>query len=56
VQATPPTLFGSFALLRTVLLRERISLIHAHGAFSAIAHEAIIHARTMGYKARNALY
>ena len=49
-QATPPTIFGGFALLRAVLLRERISLVHAHGAFSAIAHEAIIHARTMGYK------
>ncbi len=33
-----------------MLLRERISMVHAHGAFSAIAHEAIIHARTMGYK------
>ena len=49
-QATPPTIFGGFALLRAVLLRESISLVHAHGAFSAIAHEAIIHARTMGYK------
>ena len=49
-QATPPTIFGGFALLRAVLLRERIDLVHAHGAFSAIAHEAIIHARTMGYK------
>lgn len=33
-----------------VLLRERITLVHAHQAFSAIAHEAILHARTMGYK------
>ena len=49
-QATPPTIFGGFVLLRAVLLRERIDLVHAHGAFSAIAHEAIIHARTMGYK------
>lgn len=49
-EATPPTLFGGFALLREVLLRERITLVHAHQAFSAIAHEAILHARTMGYK------
>ncbi len=49
-QATPPTIFGGFALLRAVLLRERIGLVHAHGAFSAVAHEAIIHARTMGYQ------
>jgi phosphatidylinositol N-acetylglucosaminyltransferase subunit A len=49
-EATPPTLFGGFALLREVLLRERITLLHAHQAFSAIAHEAILHARTMGCK------
>ena len=50
MQATPPTIFGGFALLRAILVRERITLVHAHQAFSAIAHEAIIHARTMGYK------
>lgn len=47
-EATPPTLFGGFALLREVVLRERITLLHAHQAFSAIAHEALLHARTMG--------
>ena len=51
-QTTPPTIFGGFSLLREVLLRERITLVHAHQAFSAIAHEAIIHGRTMGFKAR----
>lgn len=49
---TPPTIFGGFRLLRAVLLRERITLVHTHQAFSAIAHEAIIHGRTMGYKVR----
>ncbi|KAL4443031.1 hypothetical protein ABPG77_008522 [Micractinium sp. CCAP 211/92] len=46
---TLPTLFGSFRLLRNILLRERITLVHAHQAFSTMAHEAIMHARTMGY-------
>ncbi len=27
---TLPTLFGGFALLRTILLRERINLVHGH--------------------------
>ncbi len=54
-EATPPTLFGGFGLLREVLLRERISLVHAHQAFSAIAHEALLHARTMGYKVGGSL-
>eukprot|EP00887_Chlorella_sp_A99_P005311 scaffold1.g5311.t1 len=47
--ATLPTLFGGFRFLRAVLVRERICLVHAHQAFSTMAHEAIMHARTMGY-------
>ena len=47
---TLPTIFGGFALLRRVLLRERITLVHAHQAFSTLAHEAVLHARTMGYR------
>ena len=50
MQVTLPTIFGLFRLLRCVLLRERIDLVHAHQAFSTMAHEAILHARTMGYK------
>ncbi|KAL4457771.1 hypothetical protein ABPG75_012636 [Micractinium tetrahymenae] len=46
---TFPTFFGGFRLLRAILLRERITLVHAHQAFSTMAHEAIMHARTMGY-------
>lgn len=92
---TLPTLFGGFRLLRCILLRERINLVHGHQvgcacvpgtqsvamhlrshclmqvgrqavvallgvhpcqsslpwqAFSTMAHEAIMHARTMGYR------
>ena len=54
-QSTLPTVAGNMRLLRTVLLRERISLLHAHQAFSALALEALVHARTMGYRVRLAL-
>lgn len=45
-------MWGAVALLRCVLLRERITVVHGHQAFSAMAHEALLHARTLGYKAR----
>ena len=45
--ATLPTIFGGFSKLREVILSERIDLVHAHQAFSAMANEAVIHARTM---------
>lgn len=46
--ATFPTLFGAFRPLRRLLLAESIHLVHAHQAFSTMAHEAVLHARTMG--------
>ncbi|KAK9842443.1 hypothetical protein WJX81_000482 [Elliptochloris bilobata] len=49
-QATLPTVLGGFALLRGILISERISLVHAHAAFSPMAHEALLHARTMGLR------
>lgn len=45
--ATLPTVFGGFSRLREVVVAERIDLIHAHQAFSAMANEAVIHGRTM---------
>ena len=54
-QVTLPTIFGGFRLLRVILIREGITLVHAHQAFSVMAHEAILHARTMGYKVRHML-
>ncbi|KAF8941362.1 Phosphatidylinositol N-acetylglucosaminyltransferase gpi3 subunit [Haplosporangium gracile] len=48
--ATPPTLYGFFPVFRAIVLRERISIVHGHQAFSSMCHEAIIHARTMGLK------
>ncbi|KAL2621175.1 hypothetical protein R1flu_001380 [Riccia fluitans] len=50
LQTSFPTLFGTFPIIRTIILRERITLVHGHQAFSTLCHEAILHARTMGYK------
>jgi phosphatidylinositol glycan class A protein len=52
-QSTMPTLWlGAFRLLRLICIRERISLVHCHQAFSTLGGEALVQARTMGYKVR----
>lgn len=50
MQNTFPTFYGTLPILRTILIRERISLVHGHQAFSTLCHEALMHARTMGFK------
>ncbi|RUS19323.1 hypothetical protein BC937DRAFT_87662 [Endogone sp. FLAS-F59071] len=50
-QATLPTIYGLFPIFRAVVIRERIDIVHGHGAFSSLCHEAILHGRTMGLKA-----
>lgn len=50
-QASLPNLFCFFPLLRSILLRERIDLVHGHQSTSAMAHESLLHARTMGLAA-----
>lgn len=49
-QVTLPTLFGTFQILRAILLRERLDIVHIHQAFSVLGNEAALHARTMQYK------
>ncbi|TXG73815.1 hypothetical protein EZV62_002394 [Acer yangbiense] len=51
MQNTLPTFYGTLSIIRTILVREKISLVHGHQAFSTLCHEALMHARTMGYKA-----
>lgn len=51
-QSTLPTWVGAFRLLRLICLRERITLVHCHQAFSTLGGEALLQARTMGYKVR----
>lgn len=45
---TFPTIFSTLPLLRNIFIRENIDVVHCHQAFSALAHECIIHARNMG--------
>jgi phosphatidylinositol glycan class A protein len=46
--ATLPQFFASIPLLRSILIRERIDIIHGHGSLSSMACEAIIAGRSMG--------
>lgn len=50
MQNTLPTFYGTLPVIRNILIREKISLVHGHQAFSTLCHEALMHARTMGYK------
>jgi len=50
-QASLPTLFFLFPILRYIIIRERIDIVHGHQAFSSLCLEGIFHARTMGIKA-----
>ncbi|KAJ0393025.1 hypothetical protein P43SY_012112 [Pythium insidiosum] len=45
---TYPTFVGHFALVRSILLRERIEVVHGHQATSTFMHECLIHAKTLG--------
>ncbi|RWS13709.1 phosphatidylinositol N-acetylglucosaminyltransferase subunit A-like protein [Dinothrombium tinctorium] len=47
---TLPTLFASFSIIRNILIRERIDIVHTHSAFSALAIETLIHANVIGIK------
>ncbi|KAH8552947.1 hypothetical protein BGW37DRAFT_487805 [Umbelopsis sp. PMI_123] len=49
--ATLPNFYGFFPIFRNIVIREDIDIVHGHGAFSALCHEAILHGRTMGLKA-----
>ncbi|RZF40368.1 hypothetical protein LSTR_LSTR008798 [Laodelphax striatellus] len=49
-QCVLPTCISSLPLIRYVLLREQVTIVHGHSAFSALAHEAMIIARLLGIK------
>jgi len=44
---TYPTFVGHLPLLRTVLLRERIQVVHGHQATSTLMHECLLHAKAL---------
>ncbi|KAG8590686.1 hypothetical protein GDO81_006844 [Engystomops pustulosus] len=47
-QSTATTLLHSLPLLRYIFVRERVSVVHSHSSFSAMAHDALFHAKTLG--------
>ncbi len=47
-QDTLPNFFGFFPALRSILIREQVDIVHSHQALSAMGHEGIMHAGTMG--------
>lgn len=48
--STLPTVFGGICLLRDILIKEQIHIVHGHQTSSTLAEQAVIHARAMGYK------
>ncbi|KAI9611552.1 hypothetical protein H4Q26_008506 [Puccinia striiformis f. sp. tritici PST-130] len=45
--ATVPNMFSALPLIRSILLREKIQILHAHQALSSIGLEATMHAKTL---------
>lgn len=48
--STWPTVFSALPVLRQIFIRESIDLVHGHGTFSSLCHEAILHGKTMNLK------
>lgn len=43
-----PTLTTTFALWRTIMIREGIEIVHTHQATSVMANESVVYASSMG--------
>jgi phosphatidylinositol glycan class A protein len=44
-------MYVSTGLIRDILIREKITIVHGHSAFSSLAHEALFHAKLLNLKA-----
>lgn len=51
-QCILPTALCNVPMLRAVLLREQVDVVHGHSAFSALAHEALMVGSLLGIKVR----
>ncbi|CAH1159146.1 unnamed protein product [Phyllotreta striolata] len=49
-QSILPTMVSNIPLIRYILLRERIDIIHGHSAFSSLAHETVLIGNLLGKK------
>lgn len=45
-----PTLVASLPLIRYILIREQVEIVHGHSAFSTLAHEAMLTGNLLGLK------
>ncbi|XP_013404356.1 N-acetylglucosaminyl-phosphatidylinositol biosynthetic protein-like [Lingula anatina] len=50
-QCAVPTLLTTLPLIRNICVREEITIIHGHSAFSTLAHEAMFHAQALDIRA-----
>lgn len=50
-QSVLPTMIANIPLIRFILIRERIQIVHGHSAFSSLAHEAMHIGVLLGLKA-----
>jgi phosphatidylinositol glycan class A protein len=48
--ATLPNFLTFLPYFRTIVLRERITLIHSHASLSALGHEGVLHAHLLGVR------
>lgn len=49
-QCVLPTMVANLPLIRYILLREKIQVVHGHSAFSALAHETMVIGSLLGLK------
>lgn len=49
-QCILPTMMCNIPLLRYILIREQIEIVHGHSAFSALAHEVMFVGKLMGLR------
>ncbi|XP_028409015.1 N-acetylglucosaminyl-phosphatidylinositol biosynthetic protein-like isoform X2 [Dendronephthya gigantea] len=49
-QCVLPTMFTTLPLMRDICVREKITILHGHSAFSTLCHDALLHANSMGMK------
>ncbi|CDJ63731.1 phosphatidylinositolglycan class A protein, putative [Eimeria necatrix] len=49
-RSTLVTFFTTLPLIRTVLIREKVDIVHGHQTTSTLAHESMFHARHLGYR------
>lgn len=49
-QCILPTMMCNIPLLRYILIREQIEIVHGHSAFSALAHEVMFVGKLLGLR------